>query len=121
MKITLYMDIWQGVVQSVITATAQPGKKLGDTTRYRIDLTIPDPNEPDADACVKSVTVENQAVVKDMMYWENRYHELMAKKGWRSPSDSKACFAASREVEQQIKMEKADENGTDSSRKSEGE
>jgi hypothetical protein len=48
---------------------------------------------------------------KDALDWENRYHELMADRGFDGPSDSVACFKASQAVEKIIEREKAKARG----------
>ena len=59
MKIRLYMDIYPGIDPKHVTASAITyGKPLTSTTRYAINIEIPDPNKPDAIAEVVNVTEE---------------------------------------------------------------
>lgn len=49
MNITIYFDVypWNKVGTDIIGATTTPSKKDKDATRYRVDVTIPDPAKPD--------------------------------------------------------------------------
>ena len=56
MKIRLYLDIWPGIDPKFITASATAYSKPSEgTTRYAVDIVIPDPNRPDAVAEVEGV------------------------------------------------------------------
>ena len=47
MKVKLYFDVWPGMDPKHIHATATPGSRMANGTRYAFTLEIPDPNNPD--------------------------------------------------------------------------
>lgn len=55
MEVTLYLDIYPGIDHQFLCAYSKPGAKGATATRYRIRITLPDINKPDADAQLVSV------------------------------------------------------------------
>jgi len=45
-KIVLYLDVYPGFEKKSAVAMANPGMKTDGITRYRVEVTIPDWNEP---------------------------------------------------------------------------
>ena len=47
MKISLYFDVWPGIKPELVYASGTPGVVGVGTTRYRVDVEIPDPFRPE--------------------------------------------------------------------------
>ena len=45
-KVVLYLDVYPGFEKKHAIATANPGQKSDGSTRYRIEVYVPDWNEP---------------------------------------------------------------------------
>lgn len=59
MKIALYIDLYPGMAPNLICAYASPGTKTKGFKRIKINVTLPDPNEPDDEVEGLVETVEN--------------------------------------------------------------
>jgi hypothetical protein len=119
---------WTSTHELAIQITLRPGPKIGCYDVDNFNKGIFDSLENSRvfinDEQVRTLVVEKgerceklehgigQAIVTIMeiregpIFWENRYHDLMAARGWTSPSESPACFTAHQECEEIIKKEK---------------
>ena len=54
MRLSFYFDTYPGMDPKFVYASTNPSSKIDGWKRYRFDVTIPDPNEPDEIAIAKA-------------------------------------------------------------------